>query len=337
MRFFTASSLFTALAALASAYTQPDYSKPPTGNPIYTPGLNQQVPVGSPFEITWQPTTPGTVSLVLLRGPSTNVKPLYAIAENIPNNGKFSWTPSTQLQNDVTHYGLLLVDDATGQYQYSTQFGIKNPGSGAAPSVTTVDIEETTTICPETESPTAAPTPSTTTVEVEETTTFCPESESATPPPAPSAAASTTPVITATLTPATPTPSTTTVEVEETTTFCPESETASASSSATPQPVTPQPSSATPSVTLVPIVETTTICPETETATASRGFPTGTGNATVPIVPPTKTPYVPTTLRPVVSGTGSAVPPKFTGAADRNMVSFGGVAAVAGVAALLAF
>ncbi|KAL1981475.1 hypothetical protein VTN96DRAFT_2647 [Rasamsonia emersonii] len=302
MRFFTA-SLSTALAALASAYTQPDYSKPPTGNPIYTPGLNQQVPVGSPFEITWQPTTPGTVSLVLLRGPSTNVVPLYAIAENIPNTGKFSWTPSTQLQNDVTHYGLLLVDDATGQYQYSTQFGIKNPGSGAAPSATTVDVEETTTICPETESPTAAPTPSETTVEIEETTTFCPESATATPSPqpvvtTPSSSAVSTPAVTATLTPATPTPSATTVEIEETTTFCPES----------------------------------------ETATASRGvYPVGTGNASVPIVSPTKTPYVPTTLRPVVTGTGSAVPPKFTGAADRNMVSFGGVAAVAGVAALLAF
>ena len=71
------------------------------------------------------------MSLVLLRGPSENVKPLSTIVEGIPNSGQYSWTPSTSLEDDVTHYGLQLIEDATGYFQYSTQFGIsnKNPKS----------------------------------------------------------------------------------------------------------------------------------------------------------------------------------------------------------------
>ena len=88
--------------------------------------LPQIVPAGTPFEITWDPTTTNTVSLVLLRGPSTNVVPLYAIVEGIANTGSYSWTPSTDLEADVTHYGLEIIDDVNGQYQYSTQFGISN-------------------------------------------------------------------------------------------------------------------------------------------------------------------------------------------------------------------
>ncbi|CAK43209.1 hypothetical protein CBS63078_1237 [Aspergillus niger] len=173
MRFFT-TALVSALAALASAYTQPDYSQNPTGNAILTPELNQVVPAGKPFEITWDPTTSGTVSLVLLRGPSTNVVPIQTIVEDIDNSGSYSWTPSTTLEPDTTHYGILLVVEGTGQYQYSVQFGISNPyysssSSVAAATSTTAaaavssDASETSviiskitsTICPETATATA--------------------------------------------------------------------------------------------------------------------------------------------------------------------------------------
>jgi len=133
MRFFTISAI-SALAAFVSAYTQPNYSQNPSGNPISLPGLGEQVPVGKPYTITWQSTTPGTVSLVLLRGPSNNVTPIQTIVQNIQNTGKYVWTPPTTLQNDVSHYGLLLVVDATGQYQYSVQFGISNPNGGSSSS-----------------------------------------------------------------------------------------------------------------------------------------------------------------------------------------------------------
>jgi hypothetical protein len=59
---------------------------------------------------------------------------MYAIVEGIANSGSYSWTPSTDLEDDTTHYGIELIDDATGQYQYSTQFGISNPNYSSASS-----------------------------------------------------------------------------------------------------------------------------------------------------------------------------------------------------------
>lgn len=211
MRFTTATILST-LAAFAAAYTQPDYSEAPQGNPIAYPSLNEQVPEGTPFKIQWDPTLGDKVSLVLLRGPSTNVVPLETIVENIDNTGSYMWTPSTSLTVDTTHYGILLVVEGTGAYQWSTQFGISaaagssssSSSSSTAASVTqtaaatttpetyvTVIDNETTTICPETETQatatasvsetpavSAVPTSWSTMIESTEiTTTICPETE----------------------------------------------------------------------------------------------------------------------------------------------------------------
>ncbi|KAE8375108.1 Ser-Thr-rich glycosyl-phosphatidyl-inositol-anchored membrane family-domain-containing protein [Aspergillus bertholletiae] len=263
MRFSIFGAL-TALAALATAHTDPDYNQAPTGNPIYTPGLNEAVPVGSPYAITWNPTTEGTVSLVLLRGESTNMQVLYTLAEQIPNTGKFEWTPSTDLTPDVTHYGLLLVVEGTGQYQYSTQFGISNPNgassSSSSSSSAVAEVPTSTAANPGAASPTSY-------VTYEITTTICPETETA---PAASATDSSAPVI--------------------------------------PPP--------------------------------AQTHSWGTGGVSVPVVSPTNTPYLPTTLRSssAPSGTASSTTPGvplFTSGADRNAISFG--AAAAGVLAVLAF
>lgn len=133
----SAFAFFTAgLAALASAYTTPTTG--PAGNPIAKPGLNEAVPAGQAYTITWTPTTQGTVTLVLLRGPSENILPLYPIVEKVPNTGSYIWTPATNLVPDVTHYGLQIIDDATGQYQWSTQFGISNPSFSSSASSSVV-------------------------------------------------------------------------------------------------------------------------------------------------------------------------------------------------------
>lgn len=127
MKFSIAAIVSASLAGFAAAQTCS--TKPvgdtPSGNPISAP-LNSIVPAGTPFTITWTPTTKGTVSIVLLRGPSTNVQPIACIVDNIANTGKFVWTPSTSLEADVTHYGIQIIVGGTGQYQYSTQFGISN-------------------------------------------------------------------------------------------------------------------------------------------------------------------------------------------------------------------
>ncbi|KAL2848097.1 Ser-Thr-rich glycosyl-phosphatidyl-inositol-anchored membrane family-domain-containing protein [Aspergillus pseudoustus] len=178
MRFSTAGVL-SAIVAVAAAWTTPDYSQAPTGNAIIKPGLNELVTAGEAYTVTWDPTTEGLISLVLLRGPSTNVVPLYAIAENIPNNGQYVWTPSTDLEDDVTHYGILLVVETganKGSYQYSTQFGVSNPhqGESSSTSTSTTATEPTQSGVIPTGTPTTPPS-NTVTKTTTITTTTCPE------------------------------------------------------------------------------------------------------------------------------------------------------------------
>jgi len=110
-------------AGLAAAVHVP-VGAVPVGNPISAP-LTEIVPACKAYTITWNPTTTGTLSILLLRGPSEDVKQLGApIAEGIANSGSFVWTPASTLEADTTHYGIQLIDDKTGQYQYSNQFGI---------------------------------------------------------------------------------------------------------------------------------------------------------------------------------------------------------------------
>lgn len=133
-----AASLTTLVSAEGpSCQHKSDITKQPSGNPIATPGSTSEVPVGVPYDITWQNTSAGLVSLVLLRGPSTNAVDFLCIVDSIPNSGSYSWTPPTSLENDVSHYGIKIVVDATGDYQYSTQFGIVNDGSKSQGSSTT--------------------------------------------------------------------------------------------------------------------------------------------------------------------------------------------------------
>jgi hypothetical protein len=135
--------MFKLLALLATglsavqAYTTPGaypaYLLP--GNGFVTPGLAEQVPAGSPYTVTWDGTgLSNNIAILLLRGPADNVLPLYAIADGIPNTGSFVWTPSTDLEPDVTHYALQLIDNESSKFQWSAQFGISNPSYGSTPS-----------------------------------------------------------------------------------------------------------------------------------------------------------------------------------------------------------
>jgi hypothetical protein len=139
---FTKASIVTLFASIAAAQLHVPVGEP-NGNAITRP-LNEVVPACKPFTITWQPSTPNTVSVLLLKGPSTNVVKFGpSLAEGIANSGSLVWTPSADLEATTgnTGYGIQLIDDVTGQYQYSTQFGISKDGcvavsSSAKPSST---------------------------------------------------------------------------------------------------------------------------------------------------------------------------------------------------------
>jgi hypothetical protein len=65
------------------------------------------VPTCRPFDIIWQPTTPNTITLVLLRGPANNIIPFSPLVTGTANSGSYRWTPSAALQADTS--GTLLV------------------------------------------------------------------------------------------------------------------------------------------------------------------------------------------------------------------------------------
>jgi hypothetical protein len=86
---------------------------------------------GESFTITWEPTTTNTVSLLLLKGPSSNVVPVGGpIAQGIANSGSFTWTVPAEFGpglTETTGYGIQLIDDVTGQYQCTSSCNLRIP------------------------------------------------------------------------------------------------------------------------------------------------------------------------------------------------------------------
>jgi len=114
--------------ALVSAYHAPGEQVVGT-NPITLPNQDTGVTVGQPFTVTFDGAGLGPkVSLLLWRGPGNNLVFLKPIADAVDNTGTFVWTPDASLDDDVTHYGIQLVSEDTGNYQWSTQFGVSNKG-----------------------------------------------------------------------------------------------------------------------------------------------------------------------------------------------------------------
>lgn len=190
MKFLAAAA---GLVAAVSAYSYPTPFDPtangaaPSGNAIYTPDT-QPATLDVPYTISWDPTTPGPIALVLCKGPSTDCEPMLTIADSVANSGSFSWTPSG-LDPSATSsggYGIMLIDYTTEAYQYSTQFGIlANPNAttsstSASASVPATSSTTTIKILPSgaatSSSAVQIPTPSVVTKKVASTTYICPES-----------------------------------------------------------------------------------------------------------------------------------------------------------------
>ena len=119
------------LVAAVQAFTPPTTA---TWGPLTKPDLSNPVTQGETFEITWDPeshpTDGVTVSLVLCRGPGSNcVTDSTAIVEAVPASAKsYSWAVPCDLpagtQSTDTGYGMLIIVDGTGEFQYSTQFSV---------------------------------------------------------------------------------------------------------------------------------------------------------------------------------------------------------------------
>ncbi|KIW11804.1 hypothetical protein PV08_09076 [Exophiala spinifera] len=143
-------------ASLAQAFTKPTES---TWGPLLEPDLTHPVTQGETFDVTWDPenhpTDNVTVSLVLCHGPSSNCVPSdSAIASGLPASSKsFSWDVPCDLapgtQSTSTGYGMLIIVDGTGEFQYSTQFSVLEgktcSTSGSGPSNNSTSPSSTVT------------------------------------------------------------------------------------------------------------------------------------------------------------------------------------------------
>lgn len=94
----------------------------PAGNVFVSPSDGESVANSKPFTLRWTPTTSGLVDLVLKKGSPPELTTLYPLAEGYGNNGSFSWTPLESLPTGLVKYTVELIDQASGQYQYSKTF-----------------------------------------------------------------------------------------------------------------------------------------------------------------------------------------------------------------------
>ncbi|CAD0114955.1 unnamed protein product [Aureobasidium uvarum] len=90
------------------------------------------ITAGKTFDVKWNPTTSGTVSIILRSGASNNLTPGVYVAQGLSNSGTYSWS----VPSDITRgsdYALEIVDDQdTSKVNYTPQFVIDSTNTVAS-------------------------------------------------------------------------------------------------------------------------------------------------------------------------------------------------------------
>ncbi|KAL9611797.1 MAG: hypothetical protein Q9167_003565 [Letrouitia subvulpina] len=112
-------------------------------NPFTVPSTYMAT-AGQPSTVTWQPTTPGTVTIRLRSGASSDLENGVVIGSHIDNNGKYTFTlpPSTVRNSDYT---LEIVSDTNpDMVNFSAPFVVESkntvesaPAASSAAAATT--------------------------------------------------------------------------------------------------------------------------------------------------------------------------------------------------------
>ncbi|TKA60116.1 hypothetical protein B0A49_10843 [Cryomyces minteri] len=102
---FTPFVLALAGNAAVLAQTFADYQ-----NPFNIPSTGIAFTAGQPTTLNWQPTTSGTVTLVVRQGASNNLAQGAIIQSSIPNSGSYTWTPPSDIVRG-SDYTIEIVDD----------------------------------------------------------------------------------------------------------------------------------------------------------------------------------------------------------------------------------
>ncbi|KAK5677351.1 hypothetical protein LTS10_009921 [Elasticomyces elasticus] len=109
-------SFILLLAAPFLAYAQG------SANPFNVPNGGYSVTAGSPTDLTWNPTTSGTVTLILRSGPSSNLIAGTVIASSIDNSGSYTWTPDTSITRGSDYTVQIVSDDDSSQTNFTPYF-----------------------------------------------------------------------------------------------------------------------------------------------------------------------------------------------------------------------
>ncbi|KAF4553525.1 putative Ser-Thr-rich glycosyl-phosphatidyl-inositol-anchored membrane protein [Elsinoe fawcettii] len=95
-------------------------------NPFNIPTTGLTASAGQSVTLTWNPTTQGTVSLILRSGASNALAPGEPIAQSIPNSGSYTWSvPSSIVRG--SDYAIEIVSDSNrDQVNYTPPFVIES-------------------------------------------------------------------------------------------------------------------------------------------------------------------------------------------------------------------
>ena len=98
----------TASSTVTAATATPAAGRP---NPFVIPPEGLGFKAGQAATVKWQPTTKGTVTIVLRSGNGADLEAGLPVAKNVANSGSFSWTPDESITAG-TDYALEIIDDA---------------------------------------------------------------------------------------------------------------------------------------------------------------------------------------------------------------------------------
>ncbi|KAJ5817912.1 hypothetical protein N7447_007920 [Penicillium robsamsonii] len=134
MRFFISLAV-AAMAAVASANSK--------ANPFSIPVEGYTFKTGEPTALTWEPTTEGTVSLILQWGAVMTGNSGTVIASSIKNDGSYTWNVPSSLAAQPDYTIRIVSDEDSDDYNYIGRFTVE--GSTVSVSSSSASSTESTT------------------------------------------------------------------------------------------------------------------------------------------------------------------------------------------------
>ncbi|KAJ5496951.1 hypothetical protein N7463_008938 [Penicillium fimorum] len=135
MRFFISLAV-AAMAAVASANSK--------ANPFNIPVEGYTFKTGEPTALKWEPTTEGTVSLILQWGAVMTGNSGTVIASSIPNDGSYTWDVPSSLAAQPDYTIRIVSDEDSDDYNYIGRFTVEGSTVSVSSSSASSTTESTT-------------------------------------------------------------------------------------------------------------------------------------------------------------------------------------------------